>query len=320
MTKKEILNYVSKINDKDLLQEIENVIFRKDLENILSDIFDNKMIPSKAKKSITNFFILDKATFSNKVEVINAIKEGMIIELKPGKYNSILDLIDNKFKNIKSTDLFKRLLDFVYPLTDAKDKQGATGTGRGEIMLALIGKNGRLPDKSDAEINSKGIEVKASNGEIAGFKKVTPTEVKKDLEQYFGKIAEKDPKNFSEICKILVNKDEKTAKKFLINHFLYRVTENYLKKPIEIGIQNAVFDKKYQNLQKNILNSVGTEVFLAYKKLYKFDYILVFKDSKSALTNISIASTRTNFLKSIKINGMNMTNGGRPAPITVNVL
>lgn len=317
MTKKELIDYIEKnIKDIDILQQLENVLFYYDIEKLAAQIFIGKQIPIKAQKTIINFFLLNKSSIDDKKELIESLIGGMITKVSPGSYNSVIDMIDNKYSKITSKQIFKDFLKVSYPLTDAKDKQGATGTGRGEIMLALLGKDGKLPDKSDTEIAGKGIEVKASNGEIAGFKKVTPKDTEKYLKKHFGEYQEKTPDNFKDLCKFLLNYDAQKSKAFLIEYFNDRVTEEYLKPSIEAGIKAAGFNK---DLQKNLLNSVGTQVFLGYKKLYKFSYILAFKDSKDSETKISIADSKANFLKVIKINGMNMKNGGRPAPLTVNV-
>lgn len=319
MTKTELIKFISdNINDKDVLKEIENIVWKSELEIICEQMYINKDLPTKSKKALTNFFVHHKTDIADKKMLIEAIKEGMITTIKEGSYNNISGLVNSKFKQLTNTTLFEDLISLVFSLTDSKDSQGATGTGKGEVLLALLGKNGNLPSKSDVEIAGFGIEVKASNGEIAGFKKVTPHDTKKYLDKH-GISSNTVPVNFKELCSLMVKTNEKIAKSFLEDYFCDRVTEVKFKPAIKEGIKNVKFGSSDKELQRTLLDCVGTEIYAAYKKSYGFDFILCFKDSNNPNTKLAIAKNNSDFLKNIKVNGMNMTNGGRPAPLTVNV-
>jgi hypothetical protein len=310
----EISKDVLRIEDQSTLNKIDSVLSAKIFEQKLDKIFEGKQIPTKSKNSIKSFFESHKASIEDKISLLNALEEGIITSVEAGYYQGIDDLTDH---SVKALRIFDDFVEYVGALGDAKDGQGATGTGKGEILMAMLAVDGFLPNKKgDIDILGKALEVKASNGAVALFKAYKDIDETNEILQKYFDDAELSENNLKGLVQVLnKQKDKRNVKKFLIQYFEDRAEDKFVKKNIKAAVEKI----DLKNLtNKSVQTAFGEVLLSAYKEDHGWDGIMIFKESKQFMKSpLSIAYTKSEFERYVNFIGLNMSNGTRPAVLAV---
>jgi len=322
-TNREIADDVLKIDDKGTLNRIDSVLSVKLFEEKLDLIFDGKKLPRKSETSIKSFFETHRGSIEDKLSLLEALENG-IITTNPssGYYRGVKELITNKA--ILKNSIFEDFCEFAGALGDSKEGQGNTGTGKGEILIVLLTKDGKLPTSSgDINIFGQGLEVKASNGIIATFLAYKDTKKTDSIlkKYYTGKEKEiklsKRDNNLKGLVKELNTwKDKDSVKKFIEAYYKKRAKDSFVKKLIEDCVKGVDFTKPLT--PKQLQTAFGIVLTRGYQNAHNWKGILIFKDSKGFLnTPLSLSRNISEFGKYISFSGLNMTNGKQDAVLPV---
>ncbi len=321
---KDLAKQVSGITDDAILNKIEGVIGGPLLSKSLIKIFNGKQLPSKTERDIIRFFESDDSSIDEKLALLSAIKSGMITSIKE-ELTTIKDMIDHKFSDIAKSSLFERLVNFLGDLKDSKDGQGSTGTGAGEVLLAMLASDGKLPDSSgDVYMLGLGIEVKSSQGRIAAFESVDEKFTMKYLQKHMISVpAGSDVSNLQGLGAVLIaDGDAKKIKPFLIDYYKRRAIGKQVTSIVSPSVTRVMKDhwKKPIDFSRSIQNGFGMVAFDSYKKEHSFDSFLMFKESKNYLnTSIAIAHSSKKAKDVMNFGMMGMKNGNQPVFSTVKV-
>ena len=320
----ELSTMVAKITDERILNKIEGVIGGPLLFKSLNKIFETKQFPSKTEQSIIHFFQGDDATIDEKLELIRALKSGMITEIKE-ELTSIKGIISKKYSSLAETSFFERFVNFLGDLKDSKDGQGSTGTGAGEVLLAMLAKDGKLPDsKGDVYMLGLNVEVKSSQGRLAAFESVDEKFTIDYLQKHQIQVPHgSNVSNLQELGAILIaENDKKKIESFLVDYYTRRAIGKQVESIVKTSVKKVMKDtwKKPIDFSRSIQIGFGTTAFDSYKKDHGFDTFLMFKESKNYLnTSIAIAHSSKKAINVMNFGMMGMKNGNQPVFSTVKV-
>jgi len=310
---KELADEILTLKNTKILNKVDTVLQSATIEKIISKILKDKNFPNKADRKIHNFFTINESTVEEKIELLQALEEGMIKKIAPGKGN-LKDLIDPSYK-ITNTKLFYDFCETLGGIKDSKSTQGSTGTGAGEVLLCMLTKDGFLPtSKGDVNIIGRGMEIKSSNGRIAAFRSVEPNETADFIRKHF---KEEIPniKNLEGLMEYLRRKDSKEVQDFLYDFFNSRSTKKEYSKIIKKALRE--YDTK--KCDKKELQTVFGEHFLEfYQNEEGWDGIIAFKKSSDFLnTKIAIGYGPKEFRTFFNFSHLTMTNGNQDSYLVV---
>jgi hypothetical protein len=198
-------------------------------------------------------------------------------------------------------------------IKDSKESQGATGTGRGEVLLSILVKDGHFSNKGDITIFNKNMEIKSQNGRLAAFDSIDKDFTKSLLDKYNLKY-KKVPTNLQELLDVLEGQD---CEDFLIEFYEKRTNESSYKKVIRKAIKEFMKSDFRKKSMQNIFGKYFTKL---YQDTDGWDGIIFFKESKNYSTtpSITIAYNEKDFENYINYSGLGFTNGVQPVYLTGN--
>jgi len=167
--KKQILSILNDNIDYDTLQTVLSVLRKKDIENLISDLCNNKKI-KKYEELIFNKFILIKGEFFQKIKILRYLTKKSMIDLKvleesndPIKLEDIL-IVDKEI----SKDLVERLFFSIFDISEGNGKS----LGKGEIALTFFINGAEKSNIGDVKIGPNNyLEVKmVTHNESTGGK------------------------------------------------------------------------------------------------------------------------------------------------------
>jgi len=320
-TAQEVSADILKIDNQNTLNKIDSIISEPLLIEKINKIIKNKQLPPKSEKAIINFFINDSAGLEEKNNFLSALQEGMIKKISAG-IGTLKDHIDSKYNDIVKSSLFINFCNTVGDLKDSKSGQGSTGTGAGEVLLAVLTKDGYLPSsKGDVNILKTSFEVKSSNGRLAAFDPADNKYTFSFLDKHDIKYNVKDVSSLEKLIDVLSNeKDSKKVFNFLVDYYESRAKDKFSKNVILKTIKSLPYKNISKTFKKEFQTRLGVALFAAYQKDHGWDGFLMFDKSTNFLeTKMAIAYNTSDAEKYLNFSGMGMTNGNQPIYSTVKV-
>jgi hypothetical protein len=324
------------LKDKGVDKEtINNILqaFRGSLINkIINKIIDRVDKGNKEmEEALFSSIRMSKATVAQKVDVLRKMLKTSIIDFTKLKALdshdvNLLDLFSDEINSYpkEERELFINIGKSLINKKVSKVGEGSTGTGKGEIFLAVFGKGTLNCRGGDICLDNNPIEVKGSNGRIStiGGKSLFANWKKEDFEKVFFKYGvSKVPSNQSEVKKLWDknNLDKQaiynTLKEFYFDKLLISDISKNVKEFIPF-LDTEDF-KNFKSRLDSYVFELGKLTFDYYQKKEGFCCLLSLYEEKGKLRAKMFNSYKDLTPKNVKTMGL-MTNGNNTNYIVIN--